>query len=198
MTLYKIIIFAFLFALTAPIGYAGGISSGNELIAPPPVEKVKPPVEKGKKTKKKKRTKKLHRQKKKLKAPEDLSNRALTFWLVFVIAAILLAIFSAFLIWLGFGLAWSVAMYIMLGSEIAAFLVIMGVLWIDRPGDAYVKFIFALIGLIIINILMGISFLIWGLVISWMFGWIIGLILLGLALIFFGLHLILSHFNQKS
>jgi len=198
MNIYKVIIFYFLFTIVNPLAYAGGIAFENESIPPPPVEKVKPPAEKKKKVKKKKRAKKLRWKKKQQRAPHDLGKPALTFWLVFAIGAILLAVFSAFIIGLGLGLAWSVAAYIMLGSEIAAYLAIMGVLWIDRPGDAYVKFIFVLIGLIAVNVLIGIAFLIWGFVINWMFGWIIGLGLLVLALIFFGIHLILAHINQKS
>ena len=124
-----------------------------------------------------------------------MGNPALAFWLIFAIASILIALFGAFVIGLGMA-PWVVAFYLMLGAELAAFAILISVIWIDKPGDpAIVQFTLALFALIAVNVVIGLSFIIWALVIGWVFGWIIGLILLALAGIFLAVHLILA--NKK-
>ena len=198
MDLSKQLLIFFFIILFLPLGLANSANYTSLEHRPPPVEKVKPPVEKGKKEKKKKgkKAKKLRWKQQKQPEPQGLGTSALTFWLILAIAAILLVIAAAFAIGLGLTL-WSVIAWVMLGSEILAFLIIICVLWIDMPGDpASVQFVFALLGLIAVNVIIGIAFIIWGLVYVWIFGWIIGLALLVLAGIFLAIHIILAQKNS--
>jgi hypothetical protein len=103
---------------------------------------------------------------------------------------------GAFIIGLGMA-PWSLALYILLGAEATAFTILISVIWVDKPGDpAIVKFVFALLALVGISATMGLVFIIWGFLIAWPFGWMIGLILLGLAAVFLAIHLILANINS--
>lgn len=201
MSLQKLLFIFFTFLLVLPLGHANTVSHASatkQVWENPPVEKVKPVDKKKKKIKKRKARRAAAKLKlKKQNAPNDLGKGALTGWLIFGVFTIVLIILAAIII--GLGLApWSVALYVLIGAEIAGFLTLILVTWVDKPGDpAIIQFIFALFGLVAINFIIGLSFLIWGLVISWMFGWIIGLILIGLAGIFIGIHLILSEIQAK-
>lgn len=158
----------------------------------PPRENVKPREKKKKKISKKKLWKQAQE-----KTNQGLKKPALTFWLIFVIATILLIVAGAFII--GLGLApWSVAAYVILGAELTAFAVLISILWGDRPGGTmYVNYVFALLGLVLVNIIIGVAFLIWGLTLAWPFGWMIGLIMLFLAGLFFLIHWLIAHVDTK-
>ncbi len=192
-------ILIFLFILVSlPSGQSNSVNNGFIYKAPLPVEKINP-VKKKKKKKVRKRKKKFLKKSKskslQYPKPEDLGNSGLTFWLIFAIASIFIAILSAFAIGLGMA-PWVVAFYVMLGAEITAFAILISIIWVDMPGDpAIIQFIFTLFALIAVNVLIGLSFIIWGLIINWYFGWVIGLILLGLAALFLAIHLILA--NKK-
>lgn len=213
MTLFRYLLLFTLVLFSLPIGYANSISKtiDSEQITVSknnpaskclvPVEKIKKPVDRKKarqaKRKKLQAAKKLRWKQKHQKAPNDLGQPALNFWLIFAIAMVLMAILGAFII--GLGLApWIVSVYVTIGAEIAAFLTLILVIWVDKPGDpAIVQFIFLLLGLVLINFLIGLAFIIWGLAISWVFGWIIGLGFILLAAIFLAIHLILSHIQAS-
>lgn len=198
MTRLNFILVFFFILMCIPGGQSNSVHTEFIHHAPPPVEKVNP-VKKKKKKKTRKRRKKFFKKHKskslQYPKPEDLGNSALTFWLICAIASILIAILSAFAI--GLGLApWVVAFYVMLGAEITAFTILISVIWVDMPGDpAIIQFIFTLFALIAVNVLIGLSFIVWGLIINWYFGWVIGLVLLGLATLFLAIHLILA--NRK-
>lgn len=156
-----------------------------------PVEKPKPKAKKQKKQKKAVWKEVAQKQEKGLKKP------GLAFWLAFAILTILVLVLGAFVI--GLGLApWSVTAFVMLGAEVASFLTLMMILWVDRPGGIMGPvFFFALLGLVAVNAIIGIAFIIWGLVFSWVWGWMLGLIMLGLAALFFLIHFLIAHFKNK-
>jgi hypothetical protein len=193
MLLYKFLPIFFFVIICLPSGQANLVYYNSYFITPPPVEKVKP-VKKKKKAGKKKRS----RFRKILRTqpePKDLGNPTLTFWLIFAISSILLAIFAAFVIGLGMA-PWIVAFYLMLAAEITAFAILISIIWVDKPGDpAIVQFVMALLALVAVDVVIGLTFVIWGLAIAWIFGWIIGLVLLGLGAIFLAIHLILANKN---
>jgi hypothetical protein len=199
MTRLNFILIFFFVVLCIPSGQTNSVSNNFIYDTPPPVEKVNPVKKKKKKKTGKKRKrflKKLNSKTQHYPNPEDLGNPALAFWLIFAIASILIAIFGAFVIGLGMA-PWVVAFYLMLGAEITAFTILISVIWVDLPGDpAIIQFLFALLALIAVNVLIGLSFIIWGLIINWYFGWVIGLVLLGLAALFLAVHLILANKNS--
>lgn len=199
MSISKILLSIFIFSLGCTIGQTTLLAKPNTEIAYnavyepiPPREKVKPREKK----KKKFSQQKLWKQEKE-KTTQGLKQPTLTAWLIFTIAMILLIIALSFVIGLAL-LQWSIAAWIMLGAELAAFATIIAILWGDRPGGTtYVNFFFALLGLCAVNLLIGIAFVIWGLIISWPFGWVIGLALIFLAGLFFLIHWLIANADSK-
>lgn len=174
-----------------PLTFSNSVNQSLAYEVDTPVERIKP------KKKKQKIKKNSPWKQVATKKEQGLKKPALTFWLIFSIATILLIVAGAFII--GLGLApWSVAAYVILGAELASFLTLMMVLWVDRPGGLTGPvFFFALLGLIAVNVIIGLAFIIWGLAISWIFGWMIGLIMLGLAALFFLIHFIIASVKNK-
>jgi MFS family permease len=200
MSISKILLSIFIFSLGCTLGQTTLLAykpvSGlayNAVYEPiPPREKVKP-----REKKKKKLFKRKFWKQDKGQTTQGLKNSALTAWLIFTIAMTLLVIALSFVIGLGL-LQWVIAAWVMLGAELAAFGTIMSILWGDRPGGtAYVNFVFLLFGLIAVNVLIGLAFVIWGLAILWPFGWIIGLVLIFLAALFFLIHWLVSNADSK-
>lgn len=191
MPILKYVFILFIIIQSFPFAYANSINQSLAYEVDTPVERIKP-------KKKKQKIKKNNPWKQAaLKKEKGLKKPALTFWLIFSIATILLIVAGAFII--GLGLApWSVAAFVMLGAEIASFLTLMLVLWVDRPGGLTGPvFFFALLGLVAVNAIVGLAFIIWGLAISWIFGWMLGLIMLGLAALFFLIHFLIASVKAK-
>jgi len=191
MPILKYIFIFFIIIQSLPFAAANSVNPSLAYEVDTPVERVKP-KQKKQKIKKKKPWKQVA-----IKKEKGLKNPALTFWLIFSIATILLIVAGAFAI--GLGLApWSVVAFVMLGAELAAFLTLMMILWVDRPGGLSGPiFFFALLGLIAVNVIVGLAFIIWGLVITWIFGWMLGLIMLGLAALFFLIHFVIASVKNK-
>lgn len=192
MPILKYIFIFFIIIQSLPLATANSVSQSLAYEVDTPVERVKP------KQKKQKIKKKTPWKQVALKKEKGLKKPALTFWLIFSIATILVLVAGAFIV--GLGLApWSVAAFVMLGAEIVSFLTLMMILWVDRPGGiSGPVFFFALLGLIAVNAVIGLAFIIWGLAISWIFGWMLGLIMLGLAALFFLIHFIIASVKNKS
>ena len=200
MSTTKLLLFLFVFLLGNSLFSTSLLATNttielayNAIYEPtPPREKVKPRVKKRKKLSQLKFWKQEQ-----TKANQRLKNPALTFWLIFAIAAILLLIAGAFII--GLGLApWSVTAFVMLGAELGVFAILMSILWGDRPGGSmYIYYVFALLGLVAVNVIIGLAFIIWGLAIVWPFGWMLGLIMLFLAGLFFLIHWLVADKDSK-
>lgn len=189
MTWYKILFFSFFFSTSMPLGYSNLSPFSNySTTVDTPVEKVKPREKKQKRIQQKLQ-KKFWKQEQ-IKAKAGLKRPALTFWFIFAVVAISLMILAAFLIGLAV-IPWSIALYLLLGADITAFLILACILFIDVPEFPDVMaFIVSLFSWAAVNFMIGLAFLIWGLAISWIFGWMIGLILLGLAVIFLAIYFI--------
>lgn len=196
MIWYKILFFSFFFSISMPLGYSNLTPCSDcSIIVDTPVEKVKPREKRQKKIQQKHQKKILKQEQ--IKTQKRLKRPALMFWFTFVIFALSLVILSAFLI--GFGIIpWSIALYLMLGADIAAFLTLILVLFVDVPDFPDVMaFVAGLFSWAFLNVIMGLAFLIWGLAISWVFGWMIGLILLGLGVLFLAIYFIATGIAAK-
>lgn len=202
LSISKILLSIFIFSLSCNLGQVtllaqqpvyelayGAVDPVDPVL---PIEKVKPKEKKKNKISKHKLWKQEQEQK-----TEELKKPALTSWLIFTMAMVALVIALSFVI--GFGmLQWSIAAYIMLGAELAAFATIMSILWGDRPSEKInLSFTAVFLSLIITNVLVGIGFIIWGLLISWPFGWMIGLILIFLAGLFLLIHWLIKRADAK-
>lgn len=143
-----------------------------------PVERTKP------KEKKQKKFSKKAPQKPKETKQKGLKHPALLFWFSFIIICLSLMIASAFLIGLAV-LPWSIALYLMMGANIAAITTLLFILFVDVPDFPDVMaFVTSTFVWAAVNFVIGLAFLIWGLAINWIFGWMIGLILLGIFVVF--------------
>lgn len=185
----KILFFVLFFLISMPLGYSNlAPCSDYSITVDTPVEKVKPKEKKQKRIQQKLQ-KKIWKQEQ-IKAQKRLKRPALTFWFIFAVVAISLVILSAFLIGLAV-IPWSIALYLMLGADVTAFLILACILFVDVPEFPDVMaFVVSLFSWAAVNFIIGLAFLIWGLAISWVFGWMIGLILLGLAVIFLAIYFI--------
>lgn len=121
-------------------------------------------------------------QQKRLKLLKKLKRKLKYVAITLAVLALLFLIIGALLI--GFGVTiWSLIGFGMLGAEILGFsipfLLLLGTS--DMTTMTFTMLLFA--GYLFLNIIIGLSFFIWGLAIAWSFGWMIGLIMLGFALL---------------
>lgn len=188
MSIGRIALLCFFFFFVSPFGYVHEVQCNVDYLENSPVEKVKP--------REKKPKKKLWKiQKEQAKA--GLEYPALNFWLICAIVAIVLVFVSALLIF--FGLApWIITLSIMLSASVIAFLILVCIITIDVPEFPKVMdFVITFFSFIALMLILGIAFLIWGLTIGWGFGWIIGLIMLGLFLLFLGFFFLSNYIQSK-
>jgi len=193
----KICFFVLLLAfINIPLGHSNSIYNPaltKHLGSAPPVEKGKPPVEKGKKKKKKKNrrysTKKHLSNKKSLKKIKQESHGIIE--LAFGVIGLLIAIFiiiGAFVF--GFGIhiaaAW-ITGAVLMGVANFLDLLILIVLFTTGMDGFYAKTFLWIV--FFINFIIGLTFLLWGLLVTGPIAWIMGLVLLGLALLFLAIFL---------
>lgn len=183
MSWHQILFLVLFFSISMPLGYSNlATCSHCSIFVDTPVEKVKP-KEKRQKRIQQKLQKKIWKQEQ-IKAKQGLKRPVLTFLFVLAVLALSLVILGAFLIGVGI-LPWIIALFILLGADLSAFAILAGILFIEVPEFPDVMaFVVGLFSWTFLNIVIGLIFLIWGLVLNWIFGWMIGLILLGLAALF--------------
>jgi len=187
----KICFFVFLLVfINIPLGHSNRIYTpplSKHVGNAPPVEKVKPPAEK-KKKKKKKRVRrssiKKHLSKKKdRKKIKSESNFIEMFFAVFGLLIAMLIIVGAFIF--GFGIqitaAWITGIVLMGIANFFDALIMIG-FSINGFDSSYAETFFW--GIFLFDFVIGLTFLIWGALVAGPVAWIMGIILLGLALLF--------------
>lgn len=196
MSWHKILFFVLFFSISMPLGYSNLATCNHDsILVDTPVEKVKPKAKKQKRIQQKNQ-KKIWKQEQ-IKAKEGLKRPALMFFFVFAVIALSLMILGAFLIGLGL-IPWIVAFCILLGADLTAFAILACILFIDVPEFPDVMaFVVSMFSWAFLNVIIGLFFLIWGLAISWVFGWMIGLILLGLGVLFLAIYFIATGIQAK-
>ena len=177
-----IVVFFCLFCtfLSLPLGHAEVVYN-----TPPPVEKAKPIEKKSKKSNRAKRKKKFRKKQQAPKHPQKTKSiGGLLAALTIIFMALL--IIGAFLF--GFGIylfpLWLIGLIFVGVSNLGILVLALSALGIEEGGwDVAGPLIIIMVFMPILDFIIGLSFLIYGLVIAVSMAWILGLILLGLVLI---------------
>jgi len=173
MALYKILIFSFIFLFTVPLGYAEAVSIG------PPVEKVKP-VDKKKKLRKKFRKKRSLQRHKDKKA-----NTSAVLMTILTIFSFVLFVGGAALFGFGSGILpmWIIGLSLMGFANLFPWILALTNKNEDETITKSLNTLFPVF--LILNFLAGLIFLVFGLTASFLLFWVVGIVLLALAVLLF-------------